>query len=64
MRRVTGRITRNTASAPIQSPSGRKNVATAWASCEMRCAVETVRPTGSLATPADLVAADESVFGT
>src|SRR4051794_35411625 len=64
MRRVTGRITRKTASAPIQSPSGRKNVATACASCEMLCAVETVRPTGLLATVADFLADAESELGT
>src|SRR3954454_14674270 len=64
MRRVTGRITRNTASAPIHNPRGRKKVATACASCEMLCAVETVRPTGLLATVADLEAAAESDAGT
>ena len=64
MRRVTGRITRNTASAPIHSPRGRKNVATACANCEMLCAVDTVRPTGLLATVADLLADAESELGT
>src|SRR3954466_10410432 len=64
MRRVTGRITRKTASAPIHSPRGRKKVATACASCEMLCAVETVRPTGLLATAADFLAAAESELGT
>ena len=63
-RRDTGRITRNTASAPIHKPSGRYRLETACASLEMLCAVVTERPTGSDATPAAFAAAAASELGT
>ena len=55
-RRVTGRMTRNTASAPTHRPSGTKKVATIWPTWDTALSVETVSPTGSAATSAEAAA--------